>query len=76
MALAVSRLMNAILPPSRPLELEPIEVSAPDDDAARQTEDGTSAGAAGQAGHRMTAADQFLAAATKEHQEGHVDTVL
>ena len=76
MVLAVYRLMNAIHPPDRPLALEPMEVSTPDDDAVRRANDGSVAGAEGQTGLRTTAADEFLAAATKEHQEGHVDTVL
>ena len=76
MLFAVSRPMNAISPPSTPLALEPMEVSTPDDDAVRRANDGSIAGAEGQTGLRMAAADEFLAAATKEHQEGHVDTVL
>jgi tetratricopeptide (TPR) repeat protein len=76
MLLAVYRPMNALSPPTRPLALEPMEVSTPDDDAPRRANDGSIVGAEGQAGLRATAADEFLAAAKKEHQEGHVDTVL
>ncbi len=53
-----------------------MEVSTPDDDAARRANDGSIAAAAGQTGLRMTAADEFLAAATKEYQEGHIDAAL
>ena len=76
MVLAVSRLMNAIQPPSRPLALEPMEGSTPDDDAAPRADVGSSAGGAGQTGLRITVADEFLAAATKEYQEGHIDEAL
>jgi len=68
--------MNAILPPNRPLALEPIEVSTPDDDATRAVSDRSSAAGAVQTGLRMTAADEFLAAATTEYQEGHIDAAL
>jgi len=53
-----------------------MEVSTPDDDAVRRANDGSVAGVEGQTGLRMAAADEFLAAATREHEEGHVDTVL
>jgi tetratricopeptide (TPR) repeat protein len=66
--LAVSRRMNAIRPPNTPMALDPMEVST--------TDDGSSAGAAGKTGLRMTAADEFLAAAAKEYQEGKVDRDL
>lgn len=74
--LALSRLMNAIRPLTTPLTLDPMEVSTPDDDAARRADDGSPAGAVGKAGLRMTAADEFLAAAAKEYQEGRVDRDL
>lgn len=76
MVLAKFRLMNAIHPPDRPLALEPMAMSTPDDDTARRVDDGTSEGAAGQSGLCVTAADEFFAAAAKEYEEGHVDTVL
>jgi tetratricopeptide (TPR) repeat protein len=56
--------MEAIHPQGAPLALEPL-----DDPSA-------GASAAGQDELRMTAADEFLAAATKEYQEGHVDQTL
>jgi len=55
--------MDTNLQPTKPLALEPIE-SAPDDGAppARQL--------------RITIADEFVAAAAKEYQDGHVDQAL
>jgi tetratricopeptide (TPR) repeat protein len=76
MLLAVSRSMNTISPPGAPLALEPMEVSTPDDDTVRRANDGSIVGAEGQTGLRATAADTVLAAATKEHKEGHVDGAL
>jgi len=66
--LAVSRRMNAIRPPNTPLALDPMEVPT--------TDDGSSDGAEGKTGLRMTAADEFLAVAAKEYQEGKVDRDL
>ena len=53
-----------------------MEVSTPDDDASRPTENGSSAVAAVQTGLPVPAADKFHAAAAREHQEGHVDAVI
>ena len=68
--------MDANQTHSRPLELDPIEVSTPDDDAARTMGDGSSAPAAGQRELRITIADEFLTKVAKEYQEGHIDPAL
>jgi len=76
MALAVSRLMDAIQPQGRPLALEPMDVATADGDTAHPMGDGSTARTAGQRQLRMTSADEFLAAAAREYQEGHTDPTL
>jgi len=68
--------MDAIQPHSKPLALEPIDLSTAEGDAARPFGDGSSASAAGQRELGITIADEFLVAVAKEYQEGHVDTTL
>src|ERR1700694_4237241 len=75
-AIAASQFMDANQTHSRPLELDPIEVSTPGDDAARTMGDGSSARAAGQRELRITIADEFLTKVAKEYQEGHIDPAL
>ena len=50
--------------------------SSADDCADAPSGDGSAAPAAGQGELRVTAADEYLAAATKEYEEGHIDQTL
>jgi tetratricopeptide (TPR) repeat protein len=59
--------MNAIQPQDAPLALEPMDESSAD---------GRGIPPPGQGDLRMTTADEFLAAATKEYEEGHIDETL
>ena len=68
--------MEAIRPHSKPLALEPVDVSAAAGAAARPANVVPSNGEAGQSELRTATADEFLAAAAKEYQEGHIDPAL
>jgi tetratricopeptide (TPR) repeat protein len=59
---------------SKALALEP--VSSPGGDAPRTAGDDSSADAKTQRDLRMTTADEFLAKAAREYEEGHVDSAL
>jgi tetratricopeptide (TPR) repeat protein len=61
---------------SKALALEPVELSTPGGDAARTAGDDSSADAKGQRDLRITTADEFLAKAAREYQEGHIDSAL
>jgi tetratricopeptide (TPR) repeat protein len=58
------------------LALEPIALSTPGGDAARPVTSDSSAGAKAQRDLRITTADEFLAKAAREYQEGHIDSAL
>jgi hypothetical protein len=58
------------------MALAPLDVSTPAADTASPTGDGSSASAACQRELRITIADEFLAEAAREYQEGHVDPAL
>jgi tetratricopeptide (TPR) repeat protein len=68
--------MGAISPLSKPLALEPVDVSTPAVDEARPAAAESSAKADAQRDLRMTTADEFLAAAAKEYETGNIDRVL
>jgi tetratricopeptide (TPR) repeat protein len=62
---------------SKALALEPVAISTPGGDAARTADNDSSADAKAQKRNlRITTADEFLAKAAKEYQEGRVDTAL
>jgi tetratricopeptide (TPR) repeat protein len=65
--------MDANSPRGKALTLE---LSAPDADAAPATGSASSANAKPQRDLRITTADEFLAAAAKEYQQGRVDPAL
>lgn len=62
-------------PRNQPLELEPIDGPTAGGDSVRATGAESSAGA-GPRGLRITTADEFLARAAQEYQEGHIDQAL
>ena len=68
--------MDANPPLSKALALEPVELSAPGVDAAPAICSECSANAKPQRDLRITTADEFLAAAAKEYQEGRIDPAL
>ena len=61
---------------SKALVLEPIALSIPGADAARTAGKDSSANAKAQRDLRITTADEFLAKAAKEYQEGRIDSAL
>ena len=68
--------MHAIQPEGECLALEPMDASTDDGRAVRASGEESVIGAAGQPELGMTAADEFLASAMKEYQDGHVDPTL
>jgi tetratricopeptide (TPR) repeat protein len=60
----------------QPLSLAPIESSSPAGDAARPTSDESSSEEKAKRDLRIRTADEFLARAAKEYQEGEVDQAL
>ena len=75
MAFAKSWVMDAIQRDDEPLALELVDESTADG-AARAAGEESTADAEGQRELGMTSADEFLASAMKEYQEGHVDPTL
>ena len=62
---------------SKALALEPVGISTPGGDAARTAGNDSSADAKAQKRNlRITTADEFLAKAAKEYQEGRIDSAL
>jgi tetratricopeptide (TPR) repeat protein len=61
---------------NKALALEPVELSTPGGDAARTAGDDSSADAKARRDLRITTADEFLAKAAREYQEGHIDSAL
>jgi tetratricopeptide (TPR) repeat protein len=68
--------MGAHSPLGKTLSLEPVETSARAADEARPAASEAPAKADPQRELRMTTADEFLAAAAKEYEEGTIDRVL
>ena len=68
--------MHAIQPEGERLALEPMDASTDDGRGAHASGEESAIGATGQRELDMTAADEFLASAMKEYQEGHVDPTL
>jgi tetratricopeptide (TPR) repeat protein len=68
--------MDAIRPKAEPLALEPMDVPTADDGAVRPAADGAAAAVAGERELPMATADEFLASAMKEYQEGQIDANL
>src|SRR5438045_3214728 len=58
------------------LALEPMDASTAGDQAPHASCEESIAGAPGRHELRMTSADEFVASAMKEYQEGHVDPTL
>jgi tetratricopeptide (TPR) repeat protein len=61
---------------SKALALEPVELSPPGGDAARTAGKDSAADAKAQRDLHITTADEFLAKAAKEYQEGRIDSAL
>ena len=61
---------------SKALGLEPVALSIPGGDAARTAGKDSSADAKARRDLRITTADEFLAKAAKEYQEGRIDSAL
>jgi tetratricopeptide (TPR) repeat protein len=61
---------------SKALVLEPVALSIPGGDAARAAGKDSSADVKARRDLRITTADEFLANAAKEYQEGHIDSAL
>jgi tetratricopeptide (TPR) repeat protein len=76
MAFAASEPMNADLPSNSPLALEAMDSPVAGGDRARQSGEQPPAGPGIQRELGITMADEFLAAAAKEYQEGHIDAAL
>lgn len=76
MAFAVSWVMDAIQLEGELLALEPMDASRADGRAASPSDGASTAGPAGQGELRMSSADELLAVAMKEYEEGHIDPTL
>jgi tetratricopeptide (TPR) repeat protein len=63
-------------PQNKPLALEPMEVSTPKVENARTTSGEAPSQTKAPRDLQITTSDEFLAKATKEYQEGHVDQAL
>ena len=61
---------------SKALVLEPVGISTPGGDAARAAGNDSSADAKAQRNLHITTADEFLAMAAREYQEGRIDSAL
>jgi hypothetical protein len=68
--------MDAIQPDGGPLRLEPMDASTTDGRAVRPSGEESTAGAGGEGDLSMASADEFLASAMKEYDEGHIDPTL